>query len=147
MVQWLRICLAMQGMWVWSLVRELRYHMSRSNQACTLPLLSPNATAREFTCYNEDPAWCNGDLRQDTDKWINKQKIGSELLWVFSSVMLAGDHGPGQLTNIHLCCGRCVSGRAELLPALAGVQPQLIQGVRSGDGVGEDQDTIASIRY
>ena len=29
----------------------------------------------------------------------------------------------------------------------AGVQPQLIQGVRSGNGVGEDQDTIASIRY
>ena len=29
----------------------------------------------------------------------------------------------------------------------AGVQPRLIQGVRSGDGVGEDQDTIASIRY
>ena len=28
-----------------------------------------------------------------------------------------------------------------------GVQPQLIQGIRSGDGVGEDQDTIASIRY
>ena len=30
---------------------------------------------------------------------------------------------------------------------VAGVQPWLIQGVRSGDGVGEDQDTIASIRY
>ena len=30
---------------------------------------------------------------------------------------------------------------------VAGVQPRLIQGVRSGDGVGEDQDTIASIRY
>ena len=29
----------------------------------------------------------------------------------------------------------------------AGVQPRLIQGVRSGDGVGEDQDTIALIRY
>ena len=29
----------------------------------------------------------------------------------------------------------------------AGVQPRLIQGIRSGDGVGEDQDTIASIRY
>ena len=26
-------------------------------------------------------------------------------------------------------------------------QPWLIQGVRSGDGVGEDQDTIALIRY
>ena len=30
---------------------------------------------------------------------------------------------------------------------VAGVQPRLIQGVRSGDGIGEDQDTIASIRY
>ena len=29
----------------------------------------------------------------------------------------------------------------------AGVQPRLIQGIRSGDGVGEDQDTIASNRY
>ena len=29
----------------------------------------------------------------------------------------------------------------------ARVQPWLIQGVQSGDGVGEDQDTIASIRY
>ena len=29
----------------------------------------------------------------------------------------------------------------------AGVQPRLIQGIRSGDGVGEDQDTRASIRY
>ena len=26
-VQWLRICLPMQGMWVQSLVRELRFHM------------------------------------------------------------------------------------------------------------------------
>ena len=32
-------------------------------------------------------------------------------------------------------------------PPVAGVQPQLIQGVRSGDSVGEGQDTIASIRY
>ena len=33
------------------------------------------------------------------------------------------------------------------LMIIAGVQPRLIQGVRSGDGVSEDQDTIASIRY
>ena len=26
---------------------------------------------------------------------------------------------------------------------VAGVQPQWIQGIRSGDGVGEDQETIA----
>ena len=26
-------------------------------------------------------------------------------------------------------------------------QPRLIQGIRRRDGVGEDQDTIASIRY
>ena len=30
---------------------------------------------------------------------------------------------------------------------LAGDQPRLIQGIRRRDGVGEDQDTIASIRY
>ena len=30
-VQWLRICLAMQGMQVQSLVRELRFHMPQSN--------------------------------------------------------------------------------------------------------------------
>ena len=29
----------------------------------------------------------------------------------------------------------------------AGVQPRLIQGIQSGDGVDEGQDTIASIRY
>ena len=34
-----------------------------------------------------------------------------------------------------------------LLIPPAGVQPRLIQGVRSGDGIGEDQDTIASIKY
>ena len=30
---------------------------------------------------------------------------------------------------------------------LAGDQPRLIQGIRRRDGIGEDQDTIASIRY
>ena len=30
-VQWLRICLPMQEMWVRSLVRELRSHMPQSN--------------------------------------------------------------------------------------------------------------------
>ena len=30
-VQWLRICFAMQGMWVRSLVRELRFHMLQGN--------------------------------------------------------------------------------------------------------------------
>ena len=38
-VQWLRVHLAMQGPWVWSLVRELRSHM-QSNRAHVLQLLS-----------------------------------------------------------------------------------------------------------
>lgn len=37
---------------------------------------------------------------------------------MFYSVMLAGNRGPGQLTSIRLPHGRCLSGRAELLPAL-----------------------------
>ena len=35
----------------------------------------------------------------------------------------------------------------ELKSLFARVQPRLIQGVQSGDGIDEDQDTIASIRY
>jgi len=31
MVQWLKIQLAMQRMWVQSLVREIKYHMPQSN--------------------------------------------------------------------------------------------------------------------
>ena len=30
-IQWLRICLAKQGTWVWSLLEELRSHMPRNN--------------------------------------------------------------------------------------------------------------------
>ena len=41
MVQWLRILLGMQGMWVPSLVRELRCRMLWSNQACTLQRPKP----------------------------------------------------------------------------------------------------------
>ena len=43
-VQWLRICLPMQGTWVWSLIRELRSHMLWGNQACELQLPSLYAT-------------------------------------------------------------------------------------------------------
>ena len=48
-VQWLRICLVIQGTWVQPLVRKLRFHM----------LWGPHATARESVCHNEDPACCN----------------------------------------------------------------------------------------
>ena len=41
MVQWLRALLAMQGTWVWSLVRELRSHMLQGNWALELQLQSP----------------------------------------------------------------------------------------------------------
>ena len=37
-VQWLRIHLQMQGMWVRSLVGELRSYMPQGNQACTLQI-------------------------------------------------------------------------------------------------------------
>ena len=51
-VQWLRIHLPIQATRVRSLVRELRSHMQRSNEACTLQLLSPRATTRESECCN-----------------------------------------------------------------------------------------------
>ena len=39
-IQWLRIRLARQGTWVWSLLRELRSRMPQGNQACVLHLRS-----------------------------------------------------------------------------------------------------------
>ena len=58
-VQWLRICLAMQGMGVWALVEELRSHMpvqqlspgTATPEACTLQ--SPSAATRESRHYDE----------------------------------------------------------------------------------------------
>ena len=50
MVQWLRICLPMQGTQVRSLVRELRSHMP-------VEQLSPHTAAREEPmCHNKDQA-------------------------------------------------------------------------------------------
>ena len=46
-VQWLRICIAIQEMWVQSLVRELKSHILRSNWARTTQLLSLHSTTRE----------------------------------------------------------------------------------------------------
>ena len=80
--QGLRLCLAMQGMWVWSLVRGLRSHMQQSSHAWvphhsywdhTAQLGSPCATTKDRT-------WCNQDLAchtQDPTQLINifkKQK-------------------------------------------------------------------------
>ena len=48
-VQWLRICLAMQRTWVQSFVRELRSHMPWNNQTYVLQLKSPRITTREST--------------------------------------------------------------------------------------------------
>ena len=42
-VQWLRICLPVQGMQVWALIRELGSHVLQGNQAWALRLLSLHA--------------------------------------------------------------------------------------------------------
>ena len=45
-VQWLRICLVMQGTQFQSLVQELRSHVPRSDYAHERRLLSPRAAAK-----------------------------------------------------------------------------------------------------
>ena len=50
-VQWLRICLAMEEIQVWSLVRELRSRMQWSY--CALALLSLCATTKESMHHTE----------------------------------------------------------------------------------------------
>ena len=56
-VQWLRICLAKQGMQARSLVAELGSHMLRRNEACAPQLESLCTTTK-------DPAWHNKDTLQ-----------------------------------------------------------------------------------
>ena len=68
-VQWLRICLAMQGTWVRSLVKELRSHGATKPERPTTE--RPRATARECHC-REDPTRCTQDrCSQKTDERIN----------------------------------------------------------------------------
>ena len=67
MVQWLRICLRMQGMWVRSLVGELRSHMLQGNLAHVPQLLSPRATTREKPVRRNERS-CVPQLRPDAAK-------------------------------------------------------------------------------
>ena len=54
-VQWLRIRLPMQGMRVRSLVRELRSHMPRGNEACVPQLVSLCASTRARMPQTTEP--------------------------------------------------------------------------------------------
>ena len=45
-IQWLRICLSMQGPWVWSLVEELRSHTPWGKEAPSLKLGTPISARR-----------------------------------------------------------------------------------------------------
>ena len=47
-----------------------------------------------------------------------------------------------QSSNV-IYCSEGPTFKKPVLASLAGVQPRWIQGIRSGDGVGEDQETTA----
>ena len=54
-VQWLKVCLPVQGTWVWSLIRKLRSHMSQGSWAHAPQLeRSPRATTKDPKCHNSD---------------------------------------------------------------------------------------------
>ena len=52
MVQWLRICLLMQGTWVPSLVGQLRFHVLRGKQACMSQLERRPHTTMNGSCVS-----------------------------------------------------------------------------------------------
>ena len=54
-VQWLKICLAIKGMWVWSLVRELRSHVLWSSSA-RMPQLLCHSERSHVSQWSPDTA-------------------------------------------------------------------------------------------
>ena len=75
-VQWLRICLAMQRRRVQSLVGELRSHTLGNDYACTPQPLGPLDTARESMCCKGTPRMTKQrsrmlQLRPNTAKLTN----------------------------------------------------------------------------
>ena len=73
-IQWLRICLPMQGTRVWSLVWELRSHLPRGNQATTtkskyhnyksLHALEPACVPQLLSPSAQEPMICNKRSQQ-----------------------------------------------------------------------------------
>ena len=73
MGQWLRICLAMQGTFVHSLVRGLRSHMPWSSWACMPQQGNLCATVKDPERCQEDPTGRNEDPVQP-NKCLKKKK-------------------------------------------------------------------------
>ena len=73
MVQWLRICLPMQGTRVQSLAGKLRSHVLQGNQACVLQLESLCTATTEPVCHSEDEA-------QPPKKKASKPLVSSKVL-------------------------------------------------------------------
>ena len=71
MIQQLRICLALQGTWVWSLFRKLRSHMEQ---------LSPCAIPTESTRNNYRVHVLQRKIPHDATKRINKWKRFSQAI-------------------------------------------------------------------
>ena len=68
-VQWLRMCLAMQGTQGWSLVGELRSHMPQSEPAC----------CKQSLCASKkDLAWCREILCAAANTWCSQIKNSSD---------------------------------------------------------------------
>ena len=69
-------------------------------------------------------------------------------LIIFGSCLLTGETKKTYFISMTVKIFRGINNcLTQCILRTAGVQPRLIQGIRSGDGIGEDQDTIASIRY
>ena len=61
--QWLRICLAIQTKWVWSLLGGLRSHIF---VGCTAQLEKPMSHKEELMCQNQDP--------EQQNSWVSSEK-------------------------------------------------------------------------
>ena len=99
--------------------------------------------------YGAQGNCCTGRCRLKKDVQLES----CELCFIWSKMRTAAQEAASQI-GLREDCSQVAVGERQFIrfrgsssSSSAEVQPRLIQGVRSGGGVSEDQDTIASIRY
>ena len=129
------LLLSLQGAWVWSLVRELRFHMLHGTAKKNLKQThrSKEHLTIQFTTYD------SGKITEKAPQKLYSKKSsrwGRNLWEIYGRVPISknvGENGPGRLGQTDLLLHHCRARPSQLLsPALKCHDPQMEAGPKSG---------------